>query len=147
MSETGSLCMPPPVPDTGGGEEWPAEVELILSAMDSGRHGAAGPDRREQPRLDLRVRGRLRLFSDGPQAGPRVIYTRDAHPRGLGFITAHRLPLGHGGFVEFTGPDGRPRRIQCTLHRCRETAPGWFEGSVHFNREQPELTECGGRDA
>ena len=141
MSETDSLCMPRPVADAGGGEEWPAEVDLILSAMDSGRHSASGTERRDQPRLDLRVKGRLRLFSDGPQGGPRVIYTRDAHPRGLGFITPHRLPLGHGGFAEFTGPDGRPRRIQCTLHRCRETAPGWFEGSVHFNREQPELSD------
>jgi hypothetical protein len=116
-------------------------AELILSAMDSGRHGVAPDNRRALPRLPYRVRGRLRLFSDGPRSTPRVIYTRDAHARGLGFITPHRLPLGYGGFVEFVGPDGRHRRIQCTLHRCREAAPGWFEGAVCFNREQPELSE------
>src|SRR5688572_26529435 len=140
MSETDSLCMPPPA-DEACGDGWPAEVDLILSAMESGRHRAADDERRDVPRVPLRVKGRLRLFSDAAHVSPRAIYTRDAHPRGLGFITPHRLPLGHGGFVEFTGPDGRPRRIQCTLHRCRETAPGWFEGSVHFNREQPELAE------
>jgi hypothetical protein len=139
--------MPPPVDGGAGADDaaWPAEVDLILSAMDSGRHRsadvAAGIERRAWARLPFRVKGRLRLFSDAPHVAPRAIYTRDAHARGLGFITPHRLPLGYGGFVEFTGPDGRPRRIQCTLHRCRETAPGWFEGSVHFNREQLELIE------
>ena len=62
---------------------------------------------------------------------------------GLGFITPHRLPLGYGGFVEFPGPDERPRRLQCTLQRCREIAPGWYEAAVCFNREQPELMEVG----
>jgi hypothetical protein len=26
--------------------------------------------------------------------------------------------------------------IRCTLLRCRETAPGWYEGALHFNRNQ-----------
>jgi hypothetical protein len=144
MSRTDSLCMPSAADDkSDAGEAWPAEVELILSAMESGRHGApAAPDeRRAMARIPHRVRGRLKLFSDTPDVSPRVIYTRDRHARGLGFITPQRLPLGHGGFVEFAGPDGRPRRIQCTVQRCREAAPGWFEGAVCFNREQPELSE------
>jgi hypothetical protein len=29
--------------------------------------------------------------------------------------------------------------VHCTLLRCREAAPGWFEGSVYFNREQPQF--------
>ena len=123
-------------------ERWPAMAELILSAMDSGRHNAGAADnRRALPRIPFRTRGRLKLFSDAAHGTSRVIYTRDVHSRGLGFITPCRLPLGHGGFVEFTAPDGRPRRIQCTLHRCREMAPGWYEGAVCFNREQPELSE------
>jgi hypothetical protein len=124
-----------------GHDPLPAVAELILSALDSGRHhNPAAANRRGAPRVPHRVRARLRLFSE-PNGEPRVIYTRDAHARGLGFITPHRLPLGYGGFVEFRGPDGRARRIQCTLHRCREAAPGWFEGSVCFNREQPELVD------
>lgn len=143
MPGTDSLEMPPPCEEVAPGAPWPAMAELILSAMDSGRHGASADNRRALARLPYRVRGRLKLFSDGPHCTPREIYTRDAHARGLGFITPHRLPLGYGGFVEFPGPDGRPRRIQCTLNRCREAAPGWFEGAVCFNREQPELMEIG----
>jgi hypothetical protein len=142
MSRTDNLSMPAAAVGPGADESWPAEVDLILSAMESGRHGAAPDERRALTRIPHRVKGRLKLFSDAAaDVSPRVIYTRDTHARGLGFITSHRLPLGHGGFVEFAGPDGRPRRIQCTLHRCREAAPGWYEGAVCFNREQPELSE------
>jgi hypothetical protein len=120
-------------------EPWPAMAEMILSALESGAHQAKPTNRRNLSRVAHRVRGRLRLFSDAPHEGPREIFTRDIHSRGLGFITPHRLPLGHGGFVSFIAPDGRTRRLQCTLHRCREAAPGWFEGALCFNREQPEL--------
>jgi hypothetical protein len=60
--------------------------------------------------------------------------------RGLGFITSHRLPLGYGGLVQLPRPDGKgTMTVHCTILRCRETAPGWFEGSVYFNRDQPSL--------
>ena len=54
----------------------------------------------------------------------------------MGFITRHRLPLGYGGRVQVLGPRGEPITIQCTLYRCREAAPGWYEGALYFNREQ-----------
>ena len=142
MSERDTLCMPVPAPEEGAaGEAWPPGVEMILSAMDSGRHKAEPLDRRALPRLPFRVRGRLRLFSDAPHGPSRALYTRDVNSRGLGFVIAQRLPLGHGGFVEFNAPDGRPRRLQCTLQRCREIAPGWYDAAVCFNREQPEFMD------
>jgi len=128
-----------------GHEDWPPQVELILSAIEAGRQGneQTGPrlaqDRRATRRISYRVRGRLRLFSDAPGEEGRVIYTRDIHSRGLGFITPHRLPLGHGGVVELLTPGGKIVSIPCTLLRCREAAPGWYEGSVYFNREQQSV--------
>ena len=97
------------------------------------------PERRRTRRAPFRTKGQLRLFSDQPGEVGRVIYTRDVHPRGLGFITPHRLPLGHGGVVEIPTPAGKIVSIPCTLLRCREAAPGWYEGSVYFNRDQPHL--------
>jgi hypothetical protein len=29
--------------------------------------------------------------------------------------------------------------IPCTLYRCRVAAPGWYEGALHFNRDQMEF--------
>jgi len=136
----------PPVPGPMSHEDWPPQVELILSAIEAGRYAgpsapqAAGTaERRQSKRASYRVRGHLRLFSDAPGEQGRVIYTRDVHPRGLGFITPNRLPLGHGGVVELPTPGGKIVSIPCTLLRCREAAPGWYEGSVYFNREQPHL--------
>ena len=121
------------------GDAFPAEVNLVLSALEA---GAAEPfiERRQCPRMQYRVRAMLRLFSDPPGSPPWLLFTRDAGARGLGFITAHRLPLGYGGIVELAAPDGRMLSIQCTLNRCREAAAGWFEGALHFNRNQHLLS-------
>lgn len=115
----------------------PPQVELILSALETGRHLA--DDRRDGPRQPYRVLGRLRLFSDAPHVKPWTVYTRDVHPRGIGFVTPHRLPLGYGGLIELPHPDGGMMTVTCTLFRCRQAAPGWYEGAAYFNREQPEF--------
>ena len=117
--------------------DWPSEVDLILSAQEIGRH--ASPDRRADQRASFRVRARLRLFSDGPDSAPWPLFTRDLGPRGLGFLSPNRLPLGYGGRVEFRAPDGSQKEVHCTILRCREAAPGWYDCAVYFNREHPEF--------
>jgi hypothetical protein len=118
----------------------PPEVELILSAMETGEHHVS--NRRAHRRHPYRVQGGLRLFSDPPFSSPWLLYTRDVHARGLGFISPHRLPLGYGGSIEFALPAGGTITVNCTLLRCREAAPGWYEGCLYFNREQPGLASA-----
>src|SRR4051794_17319063 len=96
---------------------WPAEVDLILSAMEAAQDKEA--ERREFSRHQYRVRAELKLFSDLPGTKPWILYTRDVNARGVGFIAAHRLPLGYGGWIELPSPAGRKMRIHCTLFRCR----------------------------
>lgn len=117
-------------------ESWPPEVDLILSAMDAGRDPYAHDERRDVQRIPYRVRATLRLFSDTPGTGPWTVYTRDVDPRGLGFLSPHRLPLGYGGWIELPSPAGRVLKVHCTLFRCRETVKGWYDCALYFNREQ-----------
>jgi hypothetical protein len=126
---------PPAAPRTG--EPFPAEVELILSALEAGGHDRL--ERRAIRRTRYRTLASLRLFSDFDSGATTPLYTRNINQRGLGFITPHRLPLGHGGVIEVVAPDGHWLSITCTLLRCREAAPGWFEGSVYFNRDQSDF--------
>ena len=126
----------------GSDTAWPAQVELILSALETGQFSRA--NRRENRRNPYRVKAMLRLFSDPPLSSPWLLYTRDVHAKGLGFISPHRLPLGYGGILEIPGPEGGVLSINCTLFRCREAAPGWYEGSVYFHREQPQFALPGG---
>jgi hypothetical protein len=113
---------------------WPPEVALILSALEAGdRHD---DERRAVQRGSYRVAAALRLFSDPPGSESWNLFIRDASPRGMGFITPHQLPLGHGGLVEFVDPYGNEIAVNCTLYRCRLAAPGWFEGALYFNRDQ-----------
>lgn len=113
---------------------WPAEAEFIMSALEAAR--SVPPERRRGDRVVHRALGQLKLFSDRPGTPPWTLYTRDGTPRGLGFITRHRLPLGYGGKVHLRGPNGEELSIDCTVRRCREAVNGWFEGSLSFNREQ-----------
>ena len=117
-------------------EKWPPEVELILSALETGQH--VGMVRRPL-RRPYRVIARLHLFSDAADTPPWLLYTRDCNSRSLGFITPHRLPLGHGGQIQLPEPSGLTLFIDCTLSRGREAAPGWHEGAIHFHREQQRL--------
>ena len=128
----GTTTPAPPEP-----AQFPAEVDFIMSAMQAAR--GASPERRSTDRLQHRVVGRLRLFSDRREADPWEIFSRDASPRAMGFITRHRLPLGYGGVLKMVGPDGAEMALECTVNRCRETVHGWFEGSLSFNREQEQF--------
>ncbi|HSI36081.1 MAG TPA: hypothetical protein VK986_21035 [Tepidisphaeraceae bacterium] len=119
------------------GGSLPVEVEFILSALEAGASTSAGPaDRRRGERMKYHVCASLKLYSE-PEAGlPWQIFVRDVNPKGLGFLTRHRLPLGYGGILTVVSPQGGVAKIDCTLVRCREAVPGWFEGSMYFNREQ-----------
>jgi len=126
----GQLTEAPPL------AEWPPQVDLVLSALEAGQFARDHRDRRGGRRRRLRITAWLRLFIDGPGTPPWTLYSRDVHPRGMGFVTPHRLPLGYGGLLELPAPNGTWVSVACTLLRCREAAPGWFDGALYFNREQ-----------
>ena len=115
----------------------PPAVAMVMSALEAGEHAA--DERREVRRKIYRTATELRLFIDQPSTPRWRLYTRDINRRGLGFITPHRLPLGYGGIVLLRGENGRMAGVHCTLSRCREASPGWFEGCLNFNREQPHF--------
>jgi hypothetical protein len=119
-------------------EPIPAEVAMVMSALEAGTTSEHLESRRMR-RFSYRTAGQIRLFRDGPTTPGRLLYTRDINRRGVGFVTAHRLPLGYGGVLQLADENGRTTDVHCTLLRCREAAPGWFEGSAVFNRDQPQF--------
>jgi hypothetical protein len=114
-------------------EEWSSEVDLILSALEA---GGVTEERRTGARMAYRAKAELRLFSDAASANGWTLFTRDVSPKGVGFITRHRLPLGYGGKIQLPSPNGQLVTVHCTLYRCREAAQGWYEGALYFNRPQ-----------
>ena len=115
----------------------PPEAALVMSALDAA--GQSMVERRVIPRKSYRTITLLRLFRDQPDSAGWRLYTRDINRRGMGFVTPHRLPLGYGGMVMLPNQHGKVAAVHCTLSRCREASPGWFEGCLHFNREQPQF--------
>ena len=119
-------------------EAFPPEVEFILSAMEAGPVPVV--ERQQVQRIRHRVRARLQLHSDLEGVVPRTLYVKNVSTKAMGFVSERPLPLSHGGMVEVPGFDGRPVRVACTVLRCREAAPGWFEGAVYFNRPQESFS-------
>ena len=114
---------------------FPAEVEFLISALEAGPKPLI--DRQKQKRLQYRVRATLKLFSDPPEAQPALLFTRNVTSQALAFLTKDVLTLSHGGILRIPSPSGEILKINCTVLRYREAAPGWFEGAIYFNREQP----------
>jgi len=118
--------------------DWQAQAGMVLSALEAGNWHE---QRREQVRSAYRVKAALRLFAEPPPAPARILYTRDVDHRGIGFVTRDRLPLGYGGIIRLPSNrrSGKTLNIPCTLYRCREAASGWYEGALHFNRDQMDF--------
>jgi hypothetical protein len=115
----------------------PPEVEFLISALEVAPRPLV--ERQQLKRTRYRVAASMRLFSD-PLDEPRaVVYTRHVNEKAVGFVTQTPLALSHGGVIEMQMPDGRTESIGCTVIRCRQAAPGWYEGAVYFNRPQPDL--------
>jgi hypothetical protein len=124
-------------------EPFPSEVEFVISAMEAGPRPPV--DRHRHKRFRYRVRAMLRLYSDGPEATPVLLYTRSVSSNAVGFVASRQLPLSHGGVLMIPRPNGGIEKISCSVLRCRPATPTWFEGAVHFNRSQacfePEAME------
>jgi hypothetical protein len=116
----------------------PQEAAMILTALEA----AAGRENRRQGiRATYRATAMLWLFADAPGSSARVLFTRDVDERGMGFVTRERLPLGYGGVIRLPSQRNPATilSISCTLYRCRVAAPGWYEGALHFNRDQNDF--------
>jgi hypothetical protein len=119
----------------GAGEAFPAEVEFVISALEAGPKPTA--ERQKVKRTVYRVRAAIRLFSDPHETPATLLYTRHVNPQAVGFLTNRRLPLSHGGILYIPSPDQQKvMQVYCTVLRCREAAPGWYEGAAYFNRQQ-----------
>jgi hypothetical protein len=116
---------------------WTAEAEFVLSALEAA--GMPRLDRRDSDRTVFRTTANLRLFSEVENRKPLRIFVRDVSPRGLGFITRHRLPLGYGGMLHLKCPRQSALAIDCAIRRCRQAANGWYEGAISFHRPQSAL--------
>lgn len=116
-------------------QPFPAEVEFVISALEAGPRPLH--ERQKRKRMRYRVRATLKLYSDEAGTPPTVLYTRHVNGQALGFLSDRPLALSHGGILRLISPQGQMMQIACTILRCREAAPGWYEGAVYFNREQP----------
>ena len=100
-------------------------------------------ERRQVPRLKYQVVATLEPVAVGPD-DVRVV-TRDADPKGTGFVSSGPIAEGARAVLHLPAPEGQPdaepQRIECRVRRSREIGNGLFEGSVEFVGEQPQFSD------
>ena len=121
----------------------PADVTALNDAL---RATTAAPitatgDRRQAPRQPYQVFATVEPVSVGPGAHDVHVVTRDADPRGTGFVSTGQLRAGSRAVMHLPTPDGTTRRIECRIRRSQEIGNGLFEGSVEFIGAQPQFSE------
>jgi hypothetical protein len=114
-----------------------------ITALSAAFPAKPAVERRQAPRVKYQVVATLEPVAVGP-ADVRVV-TRDADPRGTGFVSTKPMPEGSRAVLHLPAPDGdanaEPQRIECRVRRSREMGNGLFEGSVEFLGEQPRFSD------
>jgi hypothetical protein len=115
---------------------WSADAVAAVAALRA--QGGAPFERRNERRVRYEVWATL-VTEGQPYDGtpPRVIYTRDAEPRAVGFVTSEPIDAGSRATFHVTGPDGRPLALTCHVRRCRAFRPGWYEGVLLLADAEP----------
>lgn len=99
-------------------------------------------ERRQAPRRKYHVVATLEPVAPNGPDDVQVV-TRDASPKGSGFVASAPLAEGSRAVLHLPSPDGdgEAQRIECRVRRSREIGNGLFEGSVEFLGAQPQFSE------
>lgn len=103
-----------------------------------------GREQRVRPRIGYRVSAVLqRTTLEGEGYGQTAllhVYLRDINARGVGFVSRERVRVARDALLHLPLPEGQVHHVGGWILRCREVLPGWYEGAVLFDREQPEFS-------
>jgi hypothetical protein len=115
----------------------PVDAKIVILVLNDHQHPAAA-NRREHARCAYQVPAMLGSVK-GEGAQRKRIYTRDVNAWGVGFVTQEMVPVGSEAFLLMSKGFGQVVQRKCTIVRCREAMPGWYEGAVRFHAEEPAL--------
>ena len=119
--------------------ELPEDVREVMEMLGGHAPPAAVVDRRRSERVPHHVRAAMEI-DDALQHTRQTIYTRDVSSWGVGFISRVPLPTGANAMLHIAGVHGRTLQVMCSVIRCREVLPGWYEGAAVLFKEEPMLS-------
>lgn len=116
---------------------WPESARDMLEVLE--QSGVTDDERRRALRARCYAVGRLVLLNPDYEGVEWPLYLRDLTSQAAGFITSLRPPDGEPGVLHFRA-GSQLLEIDCDVTRRCEPAPGWYEGVLHFHRQQSHLT-------
>jgi len=113
------------------------DFRLVMQILTS--EAGAADERRRFSRATYVARATVELTDPMGHAHRIQLWSRDANQWGVGIVTRCTLPVGQSATLQIKGSDGVDIRARGCILRCREVLPGWYEGAVLFEHEQPSL--------
>jgi len=116
-------------------DSWPADVREVLGSLE----GMFPPmmERRKVARDRYYAQATLVVEPSAPTPTrtptTQFVYIRDINIWAAGYITNQRLSAYGHATVSLVAPDGTLTTTRCMIRRCREFAPGWFDGVLEFD--------------
>lgn len=114
------------------------DLHLVLQVLTS--ECGEGAERRQFSRCPYVARAAVELEDPMGHVLRVKVFSRDANQWGVGLVSQTVLPAGENALLQIEGGDGVDVRARGCIVRCREVLPGWFEGAVLFEQEQPSLS-------
>ncbi len=112
------------------GQEVPAEAARMMKYMRS--MFPRLQDRRRLPRLSYNAAGAI-----AGTEGAQEFWSHDINAYTIGYVSVKPIQCGVDGPVTLDLPNGARHETRGRVMRCREFAPGWFEGYIAFNTSLP----------
>ena len=111
-------------------DQWPLDVLEAFKTLEG-----------FSPRCERRKLRRARYYTAAQMLaslhGPVPVYTRDVNPWLIGLVGPLHLSNYDHVMLHLPLPDQPTLEVECTVRRCHEFIPGWFDYALHFRREQP----------
>lgn len=117
----------------------PVEIRYMLNFLDG--MFPKLQDRRVFPRWSY-VAG---MSLATPEGDVRQVHTYDLNPYNAGFVATAPVAIGQHVAIRMDLPNGGRFETRARVMRCREFAPGCYEGYVNFSDSLPEDTAAATR--
>lgn len=118
---------------------WPMEIRAAILCLETRSH--AGAERRLRNRFPYRVQAEL-TWVDLPDADPVAVFTRDINSWTVGTLTLAPMQTGWRCNLRLPDPlSHHALEIACSVYRCTEFYPGWYDVALRFAKEHRRFHE------
>ena len=114
----------------------PGLYSRMATILDPVRTGAAGDERRREPRMAVNGTGKL-AAPGAPMESAALVQVQDVSLGGASLLASKDLTVGEQLVLVLQGRDGKALSLLCSVAHCRQMAPDVYVVGTQFLHGQP----------